>query len=517
MSLYIGDESGKFVQIPFIKGEKGEAGPAGADGKNGQDGYTPQKGVDYFDGKDGEDGKDGQNGQNGGYYTPKVSFPGTNVLQFEFEPSVEDMPTVPSKTITIPAGKDGVGIKSVVLNSDYTLTIRYTDGTYYTSESIRGEKGEPGKDGSDGVSVTHEWDGTVLKITSASGTSSANLKGEKGDNGEQGIQGPKGDPGKDGSDASVTATNIQNALGFTPANPSVLSLGIHTDGLVYLFVSGQPVGNGIELSATGDVIGYVDENNNIVVRGNLAEGTYSVKYEMDDGTTVDIGDLVVDNSVYYSVATNLTQCTNSNTATKVIGGQSYSTTIMANSGHEIKSVIVTMGGTDVSSTAVSGGDISIAEVTGDIVITAVAEENKVAYTNLADPTSADWAADSRINSSGSAKGDTPGFVVTNYIPVTKGQTIHIKGAELVTGYNVGHYKLDKTLAGNSPIATLISNGQIVAADYDTNVTTYKNIGQYGTDPKTYAAWSDNMVYARLTIQPTGAASDIIITVDQEIK
>ena len=469
MSLYIGDESGKFVQIPFIKGEKGEAGPAGADGKNGQDGYTPQKGVDYFDGKDGEDGKDGQNGQNGGYYTPKVSFPGTNVLQFEFEPSVEDMPTVPSKTITIPAGKDGVGIKSVVLNSDYTLTIRYTDGTYYTSESIRGEKGE------------------------------------------------QGDPGKDGSDASVTATNIQNALGFTPANPSVLSLGIHTDGLVYLFVSGQPVGNGIELSATGDVIGYVDENNNIVVRGNLAEGTYSVKYEMDDGTTVDIGDLVVDNSVYYSVATNLTQCTNSNTATKVIGGQSYSTTIMANSGHEIKSVIVTMGGTDVSSTAVSGGDISIAEVTGDIVITAVAEENKVAYTNLADPTSADWAADSRINSSGSAKGDTPGFVVTNYIPVTKGQTIHIKGAELVTGYNVGHYKLDKTLAGNSPIATLISNGQIVAADYDTNVTTYKNIGQYGTDPKTYAAWSDNMVYARLTIQPTGAASDIIITVDQEIK
>ena len=39
------------------------------------------------------------------------------------------------------------------------------------------------KDGEDGVSVTHAWDGTVLTITSASGTSSADLKGEKGETG----------------------------------------------------------------------------------------------------------------------------------------------------------------------------------------------------------------------------------------------------------------------------------------------------------------------------------------------
>ena len=51
--------------------------------------------------------------------------------------------------------------------------------------------------------VTHSWDGTTLIITSASGTTSADLKG------------PKGDPG---SDASVTATNIKDALGYTPAN-----------------------------------------------------------------------------------------------------------------------------------------------------------------------------------------------------------------------------------------------------------------------------------------------------------
>lgn len=54
------------------------------------------------------------------------------------------------------------------------------------------------KGGEDGTSVTHSWDGTVLTITSASGTTSVDLKGEKGETGLQGIQGEPGSPGKDG-------------------------------------------------------------------------------------------------------------------------------------------------------------------------------------------------------------------------------------------------------------------------------------------------------------------------------
>lgn len=70
-----------------------------------------------------------------------------------------------------------------------------------------------------------------------------------------------------------------------------LSLGIASDGLIYLFVDGVPVGTGIPQGQSGDVFGYVDENNTIVLNGNLADGTYSVKYEMEDGSTIDIGDL----------------------------------------------------------------------------------------------------------------------------------------------------------------------------------------------------------------------------------
>lgn len=43
-----------------------------------------------------------------------------------------------------------------------------------------GTPGANGRDGADGTSVTHSWNGTVLTITSASGTSSADLQGPAG-------------------------------------------------------------------------------------------------------------------------------------------------------------------------------------------------------------------------------------------------------------------------------------------------------------------------------------------------
>lgn len=44
-------------------------------------------------------------------------------------------------------GDTGNGIAEVLLNSDYTLTIKFTDGTEYTTISIRGEAGKDGEDG----------------------------------------------------------------------------------------------------------------------------------------------------------------------------------------------------------------------------------------------------------------------------------------------------------------------------------------------------------------------------------
>ena len=76
-------------------------------------------------------------------------------------------------------GETGNGIASAVLNDDYTLTLNFTDGTSYTTESIRGaagakgEKGAQGDKGGDGYSptVSTEKTGkvTTVTITDASG------------------------------------------------------------------------------------------------------------------------------------------------------------------------------------------------------------------------------------------------------------------------------------------------------------------------------------------------------------
>ena len=71
--------------------------------------------------------------------------------------------------------------------------------TLFVADGVDGTNGVDGRDGADGVSVTHNWNGTILEVTSASGTTSADLKGETGAQGAQGLKGDKGDTGAQGA------------------------------------------------------------------------------------------------------------------------------------------------------------------------------------------------------------------------------------------------------------------------------------------------------------------------------
>lgn len=188
-----------------------------------------------------------------------------------------------------------------------------------------------------------------------------------------------------------------NVIASTYVRKSDISLGIASDGLVYLFVNGEPVGTGIPQGTVSDVFGYVDENNTVVLSGNLADGTYTIKYEMENGNIVNVGNMVLDSTVYYAVTNTLTQCTNSNKVSQVAEGSSYSATITANSGYAISSIKVTMGGTDITSTVVSGSTISIAKVTGKIVITAVAAVSSYTITNTLTKCTSNNSATSATN------------------------------------------------------------------------------------------------------------------------
>jgi hypothetical protein len=226
-----------------------------------------------------------------------------------------------------------------------------------------------------------------------------------------------------------------------------LSLGLHTDGLLYIFDNGVPIGVGVALPS-GDVVGNIDSGNVLVLSGNLPDGTYTAKYEMEDGSLVVIGELVLDTNVYRSITNNLTECTNSNSAVSIIDGESYSATISANEGYEISSLVVTMGGIDITSTAVSGGNISIAEVTGNIVITAVAEA-MVEPTNFFVVGGDGYLNPGRASSKGEDRTDVTTCLLSNYIEVQNGDEIYAYGAKSSNADvgNMGLYQSDKTGVG----------------------------------------------------------------------
>lgn len=100
----------------------------------------------------------------GGYYTPSLSDNGDGSYTFSFTPSSSDMPNVDHVTVTLPAGADGVGIKSITKTSTSglvdTYTITLTNNTTTTFTVTNGEDGKDGNGGGD------DYIGTLDEVSS---------------------------------------------------------------------------------------------------------------------------------------------------------------------------------------------------------------------------------------------------------------------------------------------------------------------------------------------------------------
>lgn len=76
----------------------------------------------------------------------------------------------------------------------------------------------------------------------------------------------------------------------------------------------------------------------------------------------------------YSITANLANVSIDNAATSITEGDSYAATLTADEGYTLSTVMVTMGGANVTNTVYASGSIYIASVTGDIIVTAAATE-----------------------------------------------------------------------------------------------------------------------------------------------
>ena len=98
---------------------------------------------------------------------------------------------------------------------------------------------------------------------------------------------------------TAALNNMENGVKTLDDDILTLSLGIHTDGLAYVFKNNLPIGTGIAFlqGGSGDISGDVDANNNIVLNGFLDDGIYFLKYENTDGSIAEVGKLVIGDPV----------------------------------------------------------------------------------------------------------------------------------------------------------------------------------------------------------------------------
>ena len=163
-------------------------------------------------------------------------------------------------TLGIPRGETGNGIQSAVLNSDYTLTLTWTNGQHTTVGPIRGAVGATPNLTIGNVQTLQPSQPATATITGTPEDPVLNF----------GI--PKGDPGTNGVSPAVTITEI------TDGHRVTITDGDHPQGQSFDVMDGQDGASdagdvtydetaayqsgtvGAELSSQKNAISYLDEN-----------------------------------------------------------------------------------------------------------------------------------------------------------------------------------------------------------------------------------------------------------------
>lgn len=242
----------------------------------------------------------------------------------------------------------------------------------------------------------------------------------------------------------------------------------------------------------------------------------------------------------FTVTNSLSNCASSNSAGSIGINESYVATITAASGYTLDgaTVSITMGGTDITSTAYNGGAISIPVVTGAIVISVSATKEQT-MVELFDPSAA--AINARFSSTGSTSAQNGNFC-TDFIPVSgldssEPWRIHIKENGNATRFrssvsyeSIVFCKADKSIMnanyGRITVNTNASGTNTLCKHSDSDGGVYIDINQTGDGnfiPSTFFDLSQVayirvcMAYSSGTAIPdTATLANVSITADKII-
>lgn len=210
-------------------------------------------------------------------------------------------------------------------------------------------------------------------------------------------------------------------------------------------------------------------------------------------------------SVTYNITRNLTNCASSNTANTIGEGATYTTTLSPTGTYKkLGTITVTMGGADISASAVSGSTITIASVTGNITITCAA-----VITNIIDTIGI--SANTRLSTSSGDNRTQSGYAAigankdaASLIHLQSGDTLRIKGVSLPASND-----------SYSALAIHSASGDFTVATYLHNGTSWNNLA-FSNSGDTVVVTASAEVYFRVSLICTDASA-VIATINEEIE
>ena len=241
---------------------------------------------------------------------------------------------------------------------------------------------------------------------------------------------------------------------------------------------------------------------------------------IDDTSIITVNEEIHGSTIYRSITNSLTHVTSSNAAVSVKDGAAYTATLTAENGYIMGTVVVKMGGTDITSTAytASSGVVSIAEVTGDVTITASGVKI-MTYTNLVSTAvdssgaSAPYTDGLMLNSDGTTSALNH-FTVTGFIPFDGG-AVHVYriGGDGITwneyGARIAWYNADFTLKGS-----VLKYDQLdKSIYYPTKIDDPNAAVAFSTDAN--VAPPNGAAYFRVSAKGSGA--NLVVTLDEKIE
>ena len=209
-------------------------------------------------------------------------------------------------------------------------------------------------------------------------------------------------------------------------------------------------------------------------------------------------------SVVYSIMLNLTNVASSNSQTTISEGKTYTTTLSPTGTYKkLGTITVTMGGKDISASAVSGNAITISSVTGDITVTCAA-----VITNIIDTIGI--SANTRLSTSSGENRVQSGYAAigqnknaASLIHLQSGDTLRIKGVSLPASND--RY---------SAIVMYNADGTFNMASYLHNGLTWDNL-TFTNNGDTVVVTTSAEWYFRVSLICTDASA-VIATINEEI-